>query len=388
MLRGVAAYLVLAGHLRAYIFQSFSELEIAGSQAGALVKSLYFATGLGHQAVIIFFALSGFLVGGTMLDNILSKRFCWSRYLLRRLTRLWIVIIPALLLTLVFDYIGMKLTGGAGYDGRYFDLYAEGPSAPIGVDHSVSTFLGNAVFLQTMYVATFGSNAPMWSLANEFWYYIIFPIIPWIVFSRASMAAKGIGLSVMVSILAVMPAAMLEGGAIWVAGAAAFGCSRQQAFSAFLTSNLIRFAALIFFVVALASSRTPGWSTSDLALGLAVAAVLPVFAHFPSPGGIYSRVVRGLSEISYTLYLTHFPFLTLIVFAGLSPTRWPPNWPSAAIYAALLCAATAWAAIVWWCFERHTNVVYGIFIRGLGEPNPSAPGSGTAPKRKSLFGTF
>src|SRR5215467_4133776 len=102
MLRGIAAFLVLAGHVRSYVFQSYAEL----GQGDLLVKAFYFATGLGHQAVIIFFALSGFLVGGRALEDLMTNRFSWSRYFLRRLTRLWIVIIPAMLLTLLFDSIG------------------------------------------------------------------------------------------------------------------------------------------------------------------------------------------------------------------------------------------------------------------------------------------
>jgi peptidoglycan/LPS O-acetylase OafA/YrhL len=66
LLRGSAAFLVLSGHLRSYIFQSYGEL----AQESLPVKAFYFGTGLGHQAVIIFFALSGFLVGGKALEDI------------------------------------------------------------------------------------------------------------------------------------------------------------------------------------------------------------------------------------------------------------------------------------------------------------------------------
>ena len=99
LVRGLAALLVLAGHLRAYVFQSYGE----ALQMSVALKVFYFATGLGHAAVIIFFALSGFLVGGRALQDLRARRFSWSRYLLRRLTRLWIVIVPALLLTMLFD---------------------------------------------------------------------------------------------------------------------------------------------------------------------------------------------------------------------------------------------------------------------------------------------
>ena len=149
LLRGITAFLVLAGHLRASAFQSYATLQETGIPSSVPVEeAFYFMTGLGHQAVIVFFALSGFLVGGKALRDILAGRFSWRCYLLRRLTRLWIVIIPALLLTLLLDDAGLSLTLGKGYDGRYHDLYASGAYNPDGVDHSIVTFLDNLAFLK------------------------------------------------------------------------------------------------------------------------------------------------------------------------------------------------------------------------------------------------
>jgi len=39
---------------------------------------------------------------------------------------------------------------------------------------SLDTFLGNLMQLQTIVVSSFGSNGPLWSLANEWWYYVAF----------------------------------------------------------------------------------------------------------------------------------------------------------------------------------------------------------------------
>ena len=58
LLRGLAALLVLAGHARSYVFQSFFDLQQSGAPVSTLIRVFYFATGLGNQAVIIFFALS------------------------------------------------------------------------------------------------------------------------------------------------------------------------------------------------------------------------------------------------------------------------------------------------------------------------------------------
>jgi peptidoglycan/LPS O-acetylase OafA/YrhL len=90
LLRGGAAFLVFPGHLRAYLLPSYA---MAG-QGDLHIIIFYLLTGLGHQAVIVFFALSGFLVGGRAFSDILQQRFSSRGYLLRRLTRLWLVSCP------------------------------------------------------------------------------------------------------------------------------------------------------------------------------------------------------------------------------------------------------------------------------------------------------
>ena len=362
-LRGLAALLVLAGHLRAYTFKSFGEL----AHTDALTSAFYFITGLGHQAVILFFALSGFLVGGKAFEDIVSRRFLWSRYILRRLTRLWIVIIPALLLTLMFDSLGSWLSHGNGYDGSYYGIYFQGPSTPQGVDDSLVSFLGNLAFLQTIYVPTFGSNGPMWSLANEFWYYIVFPLAAWAFLSRMSAVTRIGALCGLMLAAAALPL-LLEGGAIWVAGAAACYCARHPALSSFLHHTATRVVAIVVLFAALVLSKVPTANVGDLKLGFLVALVLPVLATLPSPGGVYRTAARAASEISYTLYLTHFPLLTFIAMVTLAPTRFAPSAFSAGLYACLIVVSIAWAAVIWWFFERNTDRVYSWIKRAWLTP--------------------
>jgi hypothetical protein len=65
----------------------------------------------------------------------------------------------------------MALGAKEVYDGSRYNIYVSGPYDP--TTHSLIAFLGNFAFLQTICVPIFGTNGPMWSLANEFWYYII-----------------------------------------------------------------------------------------------------------------------------------------------------------------------------------------------------------------------
>jgi peptidoglycan/LPS O-acetylase OafA/YrhL len=91
-IRGIAALLVCLGHWRRVLFVPFRDVI----SHRALMTVAYLITGAGDQAVIVFFVLSGFLVGGTILRALDQQRWSWKQYLTHRLVRLWLVLLPAL----------------------------------------------------------------------------------------------------------------------------------------------------------------------------------------------------------------------------------------------------------------------------------------------------
>src|SRR5579871_6819595 len=93
-LRGFAALSVLLNHWRGAFFADYSSL----AHQNPLMAAAYVASGLGHQWVIVFFVMSGYLVGGSVIRSVTEGRWSWSSYLLARLTRLYVVLLPALLL--------------------------------------------------------------------------------------------------------------------------------------------------------------------------------------------------------------------------------------------------------------------------------------------------
>ena len=66
-LRVIVANLVVLGHLRALLFVDYHQLLPENQNISS--KLFYLVTSSGHEAVIIFFVLSGFLVGGTTLNQ-------------------------------------------------------------------------------------------------------------------------------------------------------------------------------------------------------------------------------------------------------------------------------------------------------------------------------
>ena len=118
LLRGLAALLVCAGHLRAFLMVDFGQIK----PPTIFDRIFYPTTGLGHQAVVVSFVLSGYLVGGSVLTAYQSDRWSWTNYTLRRMSRLWMVLLPALVLTLVWDTFGRHWFP-SGYDGKFQALY-------------------------------------------------------------------------------------------------------------------------------------------------------------------------------------------------------------------------------------------------------------------------
>src|SRR5580704_7724330 len=91
-LRATAALLVLFGHTR---LAGFHDTDVL-AQPGLFLKLIYFIASLEGAAVVIFFVLSGFLIGGSLADSMQRGSFDLVRYLIARFVRIYIVYLPAL----------------------------------------------------------------------------------------------------------------------------------------------------------------------------------------------------------------------------------------------------------------------------------------------------
>lgn len=366
--RGVAALLVCVGHLRGFLFVNLSAI----TSPSIIEYAFYFMTALGHQAVIAFFALSGYLVGGPAFERMRVGRFVWREYVIHRLTRLWVVVIPALFLTFLFDTAGLALSSKAGYAGSYYNLYNSGPAYPDGIDRSLFAFVGNMLFLQTITTPIFGTNTPLWSLANEFWYYFVFPLGAFALFTSGRWSTRIFCGIACIMIAFWLPWEISVLGAIWLLGAVAFMTTPLLSRWRSAAYGFYTAAALALLVTCLIVSVKWYDIASDVLLGAAWAATLPVLATLPNGPRGYQVVTLGLSEISYTLYVVHFPFLALIVFSTLAPMRWSLTATSAATFIILLSLMLLLAWGFWWCFERNTKRIRVAIQKAMALPQARA----------------
>ena len=349
LLRGLAALLVCASHLREFLMVDYGQIK----SPTIIDRIFYFTTGLGHQAVMVFFVLSGYLVGGSVLTAYQSGRWSWVNYSLRRMSRLWMVLLPALVLTLAFDSLGRHWSP-AGYDGKFEAVCNSVPTLAAPADLRATTFLGNAFFLQTIEVPRLGTNGPLWSLANEFWYYALFPLLCGVWFLRLW---RGRFLFALVVALLIwwLPAAIIWGGGIWLFGVLAFWLGRQERVRKFCSHPAwILFAGALSFG-SLAASKTTSVFGTDWCIGGAFALWVIGLAACEHRFNWLKHFSAGLSEMSYSLYLVHFPLLAFIFFCFFDGKKFSPDTPSYLWFVSLLALCVAYGGAIWWCFERNTD---------------------------------
>jgi peptidoglycan/LPS O-acetylase OafA/YrhL len=350
--RGVAALLVALSHLRGFVFVDFHSLD----HPGLVWSVFYFATGAGHEAVMAFFVLSGFLVGGTVVSRCESGQWSWSDYAITRMTRLWIVLLPALILTALWDNLGIAITGSSFYNGGMTSTYNSGPAADPS-RYNVASFVGNAAFLQTIGVPTFGSNVPLWSLANEFWYYVLFPLGFLAVATKAQAGVKCGSAAIALIICYALPTELLIYGSIWLLGVAIFSLHSKVTLPRPYRNILLALSGTSL-AVALTLSRTlllDGF-VADFAIGATFAAMLLPLSQIRRATSMVAKISRVGAEFSYTLYLVHFPIAAFFACYVLSNQRLMPGFASAVIYLGLLAVIVLYAYGVYFLFERNTRV--------------------------------
>ncbi len=355
--RGIAAILVMAGHLRNFVFVDFGSLD---HHSPALLV-FYFLTGLGHQAVLVFFVMSGFLVGGNALKALDAEQWSWTCYLTMRMTRLWIVLMPALVLTYFWDTLGITTTGSLLYSGVLATTFNSIPLT--GVDLALNTFIGNAAFLQTVAVPVFGTNGPLWSLANEFWYYLIFPLAAIAVWSARSSMERWLSGLLAVAICWWLPQGLIAYGLTWLFGVIAFAIAQRVSLGG-LTKIAMTIATLVCLVTVLVMSRLGILSsfTGDVVISATFAAALVPLVQMETKVRIFAKLARVIAEFSYSLYLTHFPLLAFLSCCFLANRRMLPDLTSFTIYAALFLVVMIYAYGVYFAFERNTAAVQRYFL--------------------------
>ena len=125
-----------------------------------LIQDILPWSSFGHSSVIVFFVLSGFVIA--YITDTREKQF--ATYAASRISRIYSVAVPAVLLTIGLDAIGR---------GLYPELYGY-PFDQFLLRSAASLLLLNEVWFVSI---TSFSNVPYWSICYEMWYYVGFGLL-------------------------------------------------------------------------------------------------------------------------------------------------------------------------------------------------------------------
>ena len=316
LIRFLAALAVFLTHASSPLF--------GGTGAGLFEKH-------GHEAVMVFFVLSGFVISFVTQ----TKENHIQSYILNRLARLYSVSFPALFLVLVLDYTGALMAPSLYLNGLSQDSYP------------VLRILINALFLNEIWFESIRpfTNAPYWSLGYEFWYYILFAC-----FTFFSGRQRWLWLGIVVAIAGVKIILLLP---VWLIGVWLYRYLSTHTIPevygwlmcllSLVGFGLYHALDLHAWGLAFTSSlfgekgaHALSWSNaflSDWLLGLLVG------LHFISIAGIQNRlsgwfshlysgpfIKRGIvhfAGMTFSLYLFHFP---LLVFFSAATFQLDSAW--------------------------------------------------------------
>ena len=309
LIRGISAILVVMEHLSSRLFVGYGDVR----NPTLYVKFLYLLNELGGPAVIIFFVLSGLFISRSVLKAVYENKWSWHKYLINRLARLCVVLIPALILTFVLDIIAVTYFGYEGYANAYTNL---------------QDFIGNLFFLQNVFVGVYGSNAPLWSLNYEFWYYMLFPLLLLLIFNKQSKVFKIVYILIAILIISTIGVRMNSYFIIWLIGTSVLFLPGVK----LSKKGFIPLLALLFLLVSMPirplvmTGRlfTETWTEDlfavDLLIGLVFGLFIYTLLHFLSDRmrnlelkwlGKISKLIAGFS---FSLYLIHYPIINTVYY--------------------------------------------------------------------------
>ncbi|MEM9636647.1 MAG: sterol desaturase family protein, partial [Pseudomonadota bacterium] len=303
-LRAAAAITVLFGHMAHIRFTRgdyyfLREINIAS------------------DAVIVFFVLSGVVIAYAAKRDGTLERFAFNR-----LTRLWSVVLPALVLTVLFDAIGTALRP---------DAYPAGFYNPVPVSEM---FLRGLTFTNEWQGfwdrVRLGTNGPLWSLSYEVGFYMLFGAA---VFLRGALRWVLLALLVLLlglPILALLPA--------WLMGVLVWHSTRAE--QASRATDVARAILGIVLLIGLKVAGLPQLLTDVTTEGLAplnhhillgysdevlwnMVIAVCVALHLagvkniadrraPRPEGMSVRSIRWIAGASFSIYVMHYPTLHLL----------------------------------------------------------------------------
>ncbi len=331
----------------------------------------YFSSGF--LGVDIFFVISGFVVTASLIgkESVNFKQF-YSIFLARRIRRLW----PALLVCVALTSIVVL-----AFDPFPYASIHTGIASLFGLANIV---LFNAELDYFAASSKFNAFTHMWSLGVEEQFYIVFPIIFWLFIRSVKSNARPLQRTLMIiSLISAslfifyysydQPAAyFLMPMRIWELGLGSLAFLISIQMKAHASHKIAAFGAPLLLIALLGCFLVPQeHAVITTILAVAVTALLLVFQVETSVQRLLSIApIVYVGKISYSLYLYHWPIVSL------APIVLPEEWRITGLYvvAMLLLSTLSYHLIESplrrrsWCNRRWLDIEIGLglsFLAGI-----------------------
>ncbi len=340
LLRFLAAFEVVVSHYRGVFFSEYGLLP--PEQQNFLNSIFYSVTRLSSESVLIFFVLSGYLVGGKSLKRILSNTVDVKSYFIDRFARIMLPLIASVVLVIIIDLITEEQIPWLHIAGSLFSL--------------------QGIFTNDY------TNSPIWSLSYEVWFYVLMGCIMAISrIRRWTTLLFSFLLLIFVCFVftKLNPVYLL----VWFIGAFAFLLPKSNGSISKL--KLFLYFGLFLFALVLLQLTSGSHSISFGNLSMVDKNIVIVFAALTTSLFIHSLTQfipvntfsikmdyagSKLSKFSYSLYLTHYPLMYLFCYYGLKEGD-SLNMKSVSLYVCAVGFALLIGYLIYLASEKHTSVV-------------------------------
>lgn len=335
---GLAALVVVLGHAKVGAWVDYRSLP--PEQRTVAVAALFGFARMGREAVLVFFVLSGFLVGGRLIDRVSRNNFSASAYVIDRTTRILIPLIPACMFTIAVNWMVF---------GQPIDALQ---------------LIGNSLGLNGVLVTTLDNNVPLWSLAYEIWFYVLGGAVAWLL-SRGPNPIALICIAIGTIVFAKLSSVYLL---FWTLGALTTRFVRMPWIKVSAASGLVLlFCGVVFYQSELNGSdvsqlRSVPPAVAEALVCLGFSFCLPALCKTSINERLefMGRPIRFMSGISFSLYLVHFPVVA--VLRTLFPQSAVINVPSVGVLTLYMGLSIMVATLFWLVFERNTGAVRAFLL--------------------------
>lgn len=359
IVRGVSAQLVLAGHALNVCFPDY--FMTSGTVPLQAKPGLFYMQNLG---VLVFFCISGYLVTASVVRRQAQPGYGIVAYLLDRFARIFTPLVPLLLILFVVE----NLWFGHGTVLRYTTLDTNLPTLLLNLtmlfDHPLMSVLARLTGWAALKAGAFGTADQLWTVVIEWWIYVSFGLLAFPLLRHERFGPVRL---LLLALAALLPAYMLWRGngliVAWLVGMA-FRLRREQ----LLRLGRRRMLAICLgsAVASLALLLRTDWNFYNPLVAALFSTTLLTLYHLTDPGErqparwSMGALLKGLSAISYSVYLVHLSVLFWLLAYAPSLTGRVSTLPLL-----LLCANVA-AILFYLCFERHYGAVRSLLSRPMG----------------------